>query len=206
MSIYQIIYNFFVVLSTILTDNTKKKTYNLSKNLTLNFIMSSISFFNNTDSLLHVTPEKSWSKDNFYEVDYVRVQPAYINFEHAFNGKRFKQILTIQNCGNDMAFVKILTPSAYSVKIDTIPKGTQLAPGLIIRRTIRFVYQQEDYVWRAILPVQINTILKEVKIYVTMSKCEIVAFPSELDFGELDVGKFSNVQTLIIRNMGKIYL
>lgn len=46
------------------------------------------------------------------EVDNVRITPPCMHFENAFEGKRFKQKLTIQNCGKHLAFIRFCEPNS----------------------------------------------------------------------------------------------
>ena len=45
-------------------------------------------------------------------VDDVRITPGYVHFKNAYQGKRFKQKVVIQNCGKHLAFIRMLESSS----------------------------------------------------------------------------------------------
>lgn len=43
----------------------------------------------------------------------VRIQPGFVVFRHAFDGRTYKQKITIQNVGSTKVCVRITKPTSY---------------------------------------------------------------------------------------------
>lgn len=66
-----------------------------------------------TESILF-TKYKRYSVEtkDFMTVDNVRIYPASVIFNDAYDGKRFEKKIKIINSGKNVAFVRVLDPTA----------------------------------------------------------------------------------------------
>lgn len=128
----------------------------------------------------------------------------YIKNNNYYSSGRFKTLVTFQNCGRDTAFIRILAPNVYTMRIKTIPRGTQLAPGLKIARSVKYTYHFMDMINTAYLPIYINGTFVEFKLFVSESTSNIKVSPSVLEFGQVDLGQSSEEKYVTLTNEGKV--
>lgn len=66
-----------------------------------------------TESILFTTFKRySVETKDFMTVDNVRIYPASVIFNDAYDGKRFEKKIKIINSGRNVAFVRVLDPTA----------------------------------------------------------------------------------------------
>lgn len=148
------------------------------------------------------SPSNIIEHEDYISVDDIRIYPKQLIFSDAFECREYAKIITIQNCGKKRGFVRILQPSSYAFKIKTFTRGQYLPPGLKIIRTVSFKYLHHSIVTLANLPIIINKTQIDFKFQVTFSVVSISVTPTEIDFGEINVGNSGVVRTVILKNEG----
>lgn len=58
----------------------------------------------------------------YLELDDVRITPSSLIFENVYEGKTFEMTMTIQNCGNKTAFIRICPPRSHVREIIILTK------------------------------------------------------------------------------------
>lgn len=140
--------------------------------------------------------------EHYIEVDNVRISPRELIFPDAFECREYCETITIQNCGVKAAFIRILQPTSYAFKIQTLINGAYLSPGLSLKRKVRFKYLQSNPVTVANLPLIINKTEVDFKFKITFSVVSIKVIPELLDFGIINVEESGPVMPIVIKNEG----
>ncbi|KAF2886836.1 hypothetical protein ILUMI_19337, partial [Ignelater luminosus] len=115
---------------------------------------------------LFVVNEYEDSANDIPKLLNVKIIPPKMNFVGAFEGKKYHQKLTIQNCGKEPVFIRICPATSYAFKIKTLVRGQRLSPGLSIVRYISYTYMRATAVRYSTLPIHINDYQFKYKIIV----------------------------------------
>ncbi|XP_031343517.1 uncharacterized protein LOC116171024 isoform X2 [Photinus pyralis] len=132
----------------------------------------------------------------------VRITPARMVFENAFESKTFYEKFTILNRGSKAAFVRIGAASSYAFKVKTLLRGQKLCPGLTIERSVKFQCLCGSSVPTSTLPIYINGERIDYKIYVLLCSVDLKAEPATLNFDVINGGPNAAVRILSVRNDG----
>ncbi|GJQ85091.1 hypothetical protein Trydic_g15778 [Trypoxylus dichotomus] len=134
------------------------------------------------------------------EVHGVRITPPFIHFKHAFEGRTYRQNLTIQNVGKSKVVVKITKPTSLAFGIKEV-KGYSLSPGLCLAKEVSYVYTYANVPY-CILPIYVNDKRIDFEVVAEESSPEISFEPRSLNFGLVEINCASALRLVTIRNDG----
>ncbi|XP_015836067.2 cilia- and flagella-associated protein 47 [Tribolium castaneum] len=136
------------------------------------------------------------------EVNCVRITPPCMHFDNAYEGKRYKYKMVIQNCGKHLAFVRLCEPNSKTFEFKSFPRGLHLSPGMKIVRTVKYTYTAALGVKRGFATIWVND--QEVDYYfvVTLSCAILTIEPQLLDFGRIDAVNHATSRSFFIINSG----
>ncbi|GJQ86569.1 hypothetical protein Trydic_g7807 [Trypoxylus dichotomus] len=142
----------------------------------------------------------SASKKEFLDTFGVRITPPFLEFKRAFEGKTYKQTLSIQNISKSKVVVRITEPTSFAYKVKPV-RNYNLSPGLCFVRKVVYVHSHVS-AQSCILPIYINENHYDYRLFVTVARCELYVTPEFIDFGTIDAGTASPVRTVVLRNDG----
>ncbi|XP_031343522.1 uncharacterized protein LOC116171024 isoform X5 [Photinus pyralis] len=154
---------------------------------------------------LHMFQHETLDADSdvpYIDCQDVRITPARMVFENAFESKTFYEKFTILNRGSKAAFVRIGAASSYAFKVKTLLRGQKLCPGLTIERSVKFQCLCGSSVPTSTLPIYINGERIDYKIYVLLCSVDLKAEPATLNFDVINGGPNAAVRILSVRNDG----
>ncbi|GJQ85090.1 hypothetical protein Trydic_g15777 [Trypoxylus dichotomus] len=134
------------------------------------------------------------------EVHGVRITPPFIHFKHAFEGRMYRQNLTIRNVGKSKVLVKIARPTSLAFSIKEV-KGYSLSPGLCLVKEVSYVYMHTNVPY-CVLPIFVDDERIDYEVFAEESAPEISVDPQSLDFGLVDTYSASTLRIITIRNDG----
>lgn len=147
-------------------------------------------------------PLETDSDARFIDCQDVRITPARMVFENAFESKTFYEKFTILNRGPNAAFIRIGAASSYAFKVKTLLRGQKLCSGLTITRSVKFQCLCSSSVPTATLPIYINGERIDYKLHVVLCSVDLTAEPATLNFDVINGGPNAAVRILSVRNDG----
>ncbi|GJQ86572.1 hypothetical protein Trydic_g7809 [Trypoxylus dichotomus] len=156
-----------------------------------------------SSNLLHQTHSKSVNigdRRDFLDVFGARLTPPFLQFQQAFEGRTYKQKLSIQNIGKSKIVVRITEPTSYAFKIKPV-KGYNLSPGLTLAREVSCTFSYANS-RSCIIAIYINGNRYDYQLSATVSYSEVDVTPKSIDFGSIDVGYASPARNLFLKNEG----